>query len=100
MIKVRGKEKAQMVNQQMFNEHMLHIRHPARHLLGGHQGNQFPPTRAWAQHSPTCHARNWGNTCDCSLSLVSCNLHHLDPSVYHLSILLICKMGIVGCLLH
>ena len=67
-----GREKAQVVNQQMFNEHMLHIRHSARHRLGGHQGNrslQPPPTRARAQHSPTCQGRNWGNTCDCSLSL-------------------------------
>lgn len=50
MVKVRGKEKAQLVSQQMFNEHMLHIRHPARHLLGGRQGNQPSPG-----HGPSIH---------------------------------------------
>lgn len=73
VMKARGREKAQVVNQQMFNEHVLYTGVPPGICCKDAKEagpSCRPPTWAPGQRSPARQARNGGNTRDCPLFLI------------------------------
>ena len=94
-----------MVNQQMFNEHVLHTgvlpgvcckdakeAGPSCRPRPGRRANAHLPGKPGTGATP--------GTTLCASPPTSVNFRHLDPSMYHLFTLLICKMGTAGYPLH